>query len=1162
MARLSPNKVKRLRQLSSRTEVRAAFDRLRMIPALLLQGMKFGSLPRVLATSCNEVCLAFTLTSASMLTGQEIVHTLNSLLEEWSYYLSCDRAKMMKMDPQTVARLQGKAPGISAQDAREVEGLVLSGAVFQNFASSERKDIWKRLKKRKTIISSLDHFFQNMWYLEACANCMKRLAVPTKDHPSIKIALMRLFEPDHGNNNCIIQTSETDFRQQSGTQADRAELGYRQLWLYAMRHYPKIPRPSGGDDLVAKPDCEKADDTVLHGLAVLAQRLGFNSPNIQQLAEQSPDRQIARDVLLKARPPGHYRFNGGTFESLVTRICDCFSEAIPIDQQASQEPIRSREPKPKARRGLPHRRDQKRDSRFLFLDNLHSSDLQLGGKVTTFFVRQCVYSAFFGRLPDSSPVNAMKSQPFNDSRPDSPLFVPPGDLNPETASTVSQNRERNGGHAHKRSSREAVRQERRQQKREKKRRRRERRDLRAARRSVITEDQPSIPEPIDHNMEEAGTDARTVNVFSPESLEESMADNPEAEESDRFQGDFDRASAVTHIDFDELPEAASHWDDPALSDGTREPSTGEAQLPTANNERLGLERGLDLALDDLPREAGERVVQENLETESAVTAESAQKVVPRASANAAKIRQAKMEGDKSVVQKDSQDMARKEPFRRAEEGESHIASQSAELTMVLYTGMSTSADTTTRISQVDEGPMEHEGQMAKASEDVAEASDDQAGEILHADAEQRTIGNWEPDQRLVERATALAQLENAHSPVDREADSISKHRPVTELHLSDLVSLSAGQTTANLTEAEAPPELNIDPQPSEGATNASLSVHGHQAGTAKQRQRLQAKPSKIQKISTAKPMGRDVDHTTMRAETIDIELEEPLARPQSAERMPVNEGVARRRRVRFDVSHEGAGVADTPEGENVMVSPTAPRISPPATPSGVSGSGSEAAGTTVGNQWSVVPFNPPPAVPPESVGALRPERANLANAERTSPGHSGKRLKASTGTPSRAEKVVTRLDFADWEGDLASAVDDRASPVTTATTPGESERRGRKILTPRIVERRALDVRPRRAGGSSQPVTIAFRVRDEGGTWMTAHEVVVESDPSVVERVARKEARNRQATFYDKNLRKLTPAQCFDAAIEDESNKIFMQIGGELAMDEDTMRSIAREVEL
>jgi hypothetical protein len=52
-----------------------------------------------------------------------------------------------------------------------------------------------------------------------------------------------------------------------------------------MRHYPKMPRLSGSDDLLAKPDCEKADEMVLHGLAVLAQRLGFNSPLIQQLAE-------------------------------------------------------------------------------------------------------------------------------------------------------------------------------------------------------------------------------------------------------------------------------------------------------------------------------------------------------------------------------------------------------------------------------------------------------------------------------------------------------------------------------------------------------------------------------------------------------------------------------------------------------------------------------------------------------------------------------------------------------------------------------------------------------------------------------------------------------------------------------------------------------------
>jgi hypothetical protein len=177
------------------------------------------------------------------------------------------------------------------------------------------------------------------------------------------------------------------------------------------------------------------------------------------------------------------------------------------------------------------------------------------------------------------------------------------------------------------------------------------------------------------------------------------------------------------------------------------------------------------------------------------------------------------------------------------------------------------------------------------------------------------------------------------------------------------------------------------------------------------------------------------------------------------------------------------------------------------------------------------------------VPALLPERSNLARAEGALPGHSGKRLKASTA---RAEKVVTRVDFADWDGDLAEAPDAPAPAVTT-TTQSDTERRIRKKLTPRIVERPAQDVRPRRAGASDHPVTVVFRIQDDSGNWRTAHEVVVEGpDPSEVERVARKEARNQQAMFYDKNGRKLTPAQCFEAAIKDRSNMIFMQLGGDL----------------
>ncbi|KAL4931347.1 uncharacterized protein BDV17DRAFT_288896 [Aspergillus undulatus] len=132
----------------------------------------------------------------------------------------------------------------------------------------------------------------------------------------------------------------------------------------------------------------------------------------------------------------------------------------------------------------------------------------------------------------------------------------------------------------------------------------------------------------------------------------------------------------------------------------------------------------------------------------------------------------------------------------------------------------------------------------------------------------------------------------------------------------------------------------------------------------------------------------------------------------------------------------------------------------------------------------------------------------------------GKRVKANAGT-ALAGPVRTP--------------EDPAPTVTSATTSSASERRNRRKLTPRIVARRAQDVRPRRAEANLQPVTIVFRVRESDGRWKTAHEVVVDRlDPSQGERVAR----NLQATFYDKNLRVLAPAQCFEAAKTQSSSSV------------------------
>jgi hypothetical protein len=137
--------------------------------------------------------------------------------------------------------------------------------------------------------------------------------------------------------------------------------------------------------------------------------------------------------------------------------------------------------------------------------------------------------------------------------------------------------------------------------------------------------------------------------------------------------------------------------------------------------------------------------------------------------------------------------------------------------------------------------------------------------------------------------------------------------------------------------------------------------------------------------------------------------------------------------------------------------------------------------------------------------------------------------------------------------------------VAAQASQGSTTRGTRKILKPRRVEKPPQIIRTVPPAGKlpTDQVTIIFRAPGEDGKWQTAYELQVAwSDPSEVERVARKDARNRKATFYNKDLRKLTPAQCFEAAIEDGTNTIFMQVGGELSMDEETIRSIARDLEL
>lgn len=314
-------------------------------------------------------------------------------------------------------------------------GLILSGQIFSSFGESERKQIWKRIKEFDGVIPSLETFWDDFLFFEQCAQCMRWLFGVAKD--SIWDTMMTMFRPDPGENSATIQVSERKFRRQVASDAERLDLGYRQLWLYTMRHYNSMPRPAKRKDgLLVKWDRGNIDERVVFKFAELARRLGFRSKEIENLLQKSPDRLIARNALLQARKPDYYQYDPVQFESLVDRISACFSKAVEYDRPAA-EVLADSEVSARRRCGFPQEMAYSQDVPHLFLDQVHAE--AAFAPITTYLVRRCFYYAFLGKRSLPCPGTG-QSDPSVPRRDNSPLFVndsEPAQSAPETIESIS-----------------------------------------------------------------------------------------------------------------------------------------------------------------------------------------------------------------------------------------------------------------------------------------------------------------------------------------------------------------------------------------------------------------------------------------------------------------------------------------------------------------------------------------------------------------------------------------------------------------------------------------------------------------------------------------------------------------------------------------------------
>ncbi|CAG8947720.1 unnamed protein product [Penicillium salamii] len=417
--RLSRNNQERLNQLDNKKNrrVRGAFDRLLTIPGLWPGGMRISVVHRLIASGCVE----------------ESINYLQHIWDFWSSLVASDRASLKKIDQSTVELLHLLAPGKSRTDGNTACGMILSGQAFAEFSDEERRIIWSRVQSYGGLIPSLFTFFEDFKYLEACAHCIKRLCGPI--NMSIWRTMSSIFIPPSeegtaasGAADSLIQTSESTFRRQPATDMERLETGYLQIWLYAMRHYTLMPPdPKSDDELLAKSTRAKPDERAIYEMAELAHQLGFQSTEIDALIKSSPDHQIARSALLQARKPNRYRYDSQYFDDLVNQIVSCFAKAVPDRPEQPQGLLADSTMKLKSRSGEPQTRTHKQDGPLLFLDRLHA-DVEVADNVTSFFVRRCVYFAFFGKSSRVATSNVDQAEDIAPDQgigemPPSPMFV-------------------------------------------------------------------------------------------------------------------------------------------------------------------------------------------------------------------------------------------------------------------------------------------------------------------------------------------------------------------------------------------------------------------------------------------------------------------------------------------------------------------------------------------------------------------------------------------------------------------------------------------------------------------------------------------------------------------------------------------------------------------
>ncbi|KAI9732138.1 MAG: hypothetical protein M1834_004234 [Cirrosporium novae-zelandiae] len=413
MARLTMSKLKDLRQLQRQEALiplLRAFDTLLDFPGLWPR-LQLGTFHRLLTMHCPE----------------ELAHYLYHIENDWTLIIE-DLANY-HIDFQTVEYLQGLSPHWSTEDRSTIERYFLQNIVFSGVTNpNDRQRLQARVLSIPNIIPSLHTFLEDTKYLEPCSKILKSLLpVSTK-----KISLRKGFSQHYfppPSRETRVYTSEQDVVTYC-SQADHGFMsGYRQLFLFSMRHFPSLSDLGPRKDVFVTPTSKLPPDICRYELVTLAAGLGFKTPMIENYLKQNPLQKLAGRFLHDARPSQTYDIDGAKFtdgvdqilvtlESFKQRASNSYDPQLSIDS-GRRIPL-------KERCGRPFESGFYNDHPHLFLRQIYREWQPIPRQqISSFSVKRDVFRAFFGTETDLPP--SFEGYSENNQPPPSTEegFVPP-----------------------------------------------------------------------------------------------------------------------------------------------------------------------------------------------------------------------------------------------------------------------------------------------------------------------------------------------------------------------------------------------------------------------------------------------------------------------------------------------------------------------------------------------------------------------------------------------------------------------------------------------------------------------------------------------------------------------------------------------------------------